>query len=480
MEVSDRPVKRQKIHDGGDVSDATPDHSGLHEIILATRRDITAGPGSKTHKMVCLDEYPELSELMYASKLQHFSCKLIQNMANNLHRIRSRPLQDILKHVNCTIQLNKLMSDPTSKIGLIARQMSSYEKHVIEWQGLELYEVLTNLPTYEIGVELPTNLRKRLIMMESTPLDPKLSQKFQNIMKFYQNMSRLSEQYLPITPKGWHSGVIGDFVPIVSCSETATPTSDALELIERDSFGLIIEAQQLANPQTTASKLAHTAVVTASSHGGVSCGNFTGETLPMYVIPPNKTLTIVSVATPTCVAINSYSGIKKIITQITRVVSRLNFNNYFIDPLQLANMFKHEINLMKQANRGFGIKQKLKHIEPELVASFLQNYTDPRIVCFNTGDTCLNKKFTFNTASKTQLLKLNFDGWDQELMPPRLNVTDVNSGYHLSAMCDYLFKTESHTNIVLFDWTCSNVNVSASNVDLVREKALHYFYGGHT
>ena len=100
MEVSDRPVKRQKIRDGSDVSDATLDHSGLREMILATRRDTTAGPRNETRKIVCLDQYPQLSELMYAAKLQHFSCRIIENMANNLHRIPSRPLQNILKHVN--------------------------------------------------------------------------------------------------------------------------------------------------------------------------------------------------------------------------------------------------------------------------------------------------------------------------------------------------------------------------------------------
>lgn len=471
MENYDQPVKRQKLYDGNQVLDDTRAHA-------ATQSDTTAGP-SETRKMVCLDQYPQLSELMYVAKLQHFSCRIIENMANNLHRIPSRPLQNILKHVNCTIQLHKSMIDPTSRIGVIARQMSTYEKQVIEWQGLELYEVLTNLPNYEIQVDLPTNLRKRLIMMQSTPLDPKLSQKFQNVMKFYQNKSKLSEQYLPITPKVWHRDVIGDFIRPVSCLEASIPTPDTLEIIERDSFGLIIKAQQLANPQTAESRFAHTAVVTASSHGSVSCGNFTGETLPMYVIPPNKTLTIVSVATPACININSYSNIIKIITQIRRVVSRLNFNNYFIDPLELANMFKHEINLKKHEARDFGDAQKLGHIEPDQLASFIKNYTDTRIVCFDAGDTCLNKKFTFNTASKTQLLKLNFEGWDQELMPPQLDVTAANNGYHLSAMCDYLFKTESHTNIVLFDWTCSVVDVSASKVDLVREKALHYFYGGH-
>jgi hypothetical protein len=88
MEVSDRPVKRQKIRDGSDVSDATPDHSGLREMILATRRDTTAGPRNETHKIVCLDQYPQLTELMYAAKLQHFSCRIIENMVSTCVPVR--------------------------------------------------------------------------------------------------------------------------------------------------------------------------------------------------------------------------------------------------------------------------------------------------------------------------------------------------------------------------------------------------------
>ena len=122
-------------------------------------------------------------------------------------------------------------------------------------------------------------------------------------------------------------------------------------------------------------------------------------------------------------------------------------------------------------------EENRKHIE-----RFMQNYADPRIVVFNENDYCIDKTLSEYNTRKDQILKLNFVGWDQELMRPQTEV-------QLSEVCNYLFKIEGHKNVVLFDMSCSVLtrdpsgpaqerDMSEDARNLVGRQALNYRLNG--
>jgi hypothetical protein len=216
-------------------------------------------------------------------------------------------------------------------------------------------------------------------------------------------------------------------------------------------------------------------------HGQYMCSSpkKSPQNIAMYTIPQGKTLTIVSVATPTSVDINHYGTIKyNLIDGLRSLVSDLNMKNQFIDPITTATKY---LDVIVNTKRYF---RQLKHLHPltaEVIYNdnYLNNYTDPRVLAFNEFDDCIDKEYTFNRGREhdeheTQLLKLNFSGWDQDLLPG-----NNCYNYSLSRLCDYLFNVENHKNILVFDFSCS-INNDIIEPNQIKTRALDlHLNGGH-
>jgi len=81
--------------------------------------------------------------------------------------------------------------------------------------------------------------------------------------------------------------------------------------------------------------------------------------------------------------------------------------------------------------------------------------------------------------TKNQLLKFNFNGWDQELMPPD-KIDNDRPYYYLNEMCNQLFLDDKCINIVIFDWSCSTLSEGMPEKlsDVFMRNALKYRLNG--
>ena len=174
-----------------------------------------------------------------------------------------------------------------------------------------------------------------------------------------------------------------------------------------------------------------------------------------------------------------YNDRSWLIDNLRSKVSTLNNENTFINPLDFAHLYLQDITQTKRFARQHAFEKTLdntlvmiKKGDEVYVPRYLKNYRDPRVLLFNEDDVCVNKQFEPNTSFSSQVLKFNFNGWDQDLMGPR-------TAYLLSDICDYLFKTEGHKNIVIFDWSCSNLpNLPEETANSISQKLVKFRLGG--
>lgn len=436
---------------------------------------------------LCYIEYPELSELLSNSdELQKLTPTEIENLANNWelivrteHKILSvynPQLRRLVRHINALIQLNKAMIDPTSRIGQIATQMSAYDKQLLAWKNLDLYEVLTNMPEYNKDDDLNSNLKMPTAYNHFVDwLTFEDKQKIHRIRLRERNWQQLAPMYAPISAKTWHCDFFANNPVMLQSGQTL------LDQLEKDSFAVVIDSQQQSSPQFTSSLTPHTVVVAATCHGEVRCVDTTAENLPMYTVPAGKTVSIVSVATPGCIEINTHTN--ELFKWIRGLVSFYNIHNLFIDPRRLSDQLKDAVIEKKQFFRQAGMDKKVGHINPVKLARYLTRWTEPRVLYFNEGDRCIDKSYYYFKERTSQLIKFNLKGWDQELMPPNKLMT-TDPAYRLSEMCNQLFLSENCKNIVLFDWSCSIIkntsdeNFSDEIADEFGDTALLYRFNG--
>lgn len=473
------------------------------------------GAGADTEAK-CVDVFPELTELISnCAWLKDYKCTDFLNVArfwptkteineiNESYRNRfNLQVKKLVVHIAAQINLKQAIQDPTSMIGDIAKLMTRADHILCQCQGLETYDVLNaiKIETYNKKCSFEINM---MVITKARKYKPNTSdlliQKLNNVFQYEFGLYERKKYYFtPMKRKQWHdlsAPLEHNLVPgrFPKAQERLIPELETgflydernnfdFESIERDAFSLVINAQQTTTPQDITTETAHTAVVVVTTHGQYVCSepkksgqNKSGRNIAMYTIPQGKTLTIVSVATPTVVDFNGYTYIKEtLINELRSLVSDLNIKNQFIDPITTATKF---LGALVKAKRFYRRVGQLKRFTHEELNSFLENYTDPRVLAFNEFDDCIDKEYTFNEGlfHETQLLKLNFSGWDQELLPPQcLN-------YSLSRLCDYLFNVENHKNILVFDYSCStNENIIGEEANQIKTRALDlHLNGGH-
>ena len=350
--------------------------------------------------------------------------------------------------------------------------MTDTSKHDIKSLGLEIYDVLVAInidEDYNFNLPFETTLQSIIF---NDAFKHGTTEILKNKLKFSYLMSETPQPELQVMkPKKWHShlqsgiiegnasfglpSIIGpsSYFPYMYTKgfiyDRETPTG--FEELERSAFSMVINAQQEQNPQTTNSEIAHTAVVFVLTHGKYECLEYPATSLELYQIPAGKTLTIVSVATPTAVELGNDTYLEKLlITGLHNLISTQNLANEFINPITTADRYFHTILHLKRSYREKIINDRYKNrtdIQNDL-PRYMENYTDPRIVYFNEFDNCVEKSFSHkDTNNSAQIRKFNYVGWDTDLMPV--------GGCFLSTICDFLFHVEGHTNILLFDYSCS-------------------------
>ena len=452
-----------------------------------------------------MDVIPELSKLISnCAWLKDLNCTDILKIARFWPAINDSnknmfnlQVKKLVVHIAAQIKLKQAIQDPTSMIGDIAKLMTKNDHILCQCQGLETYDVLNaiEIETYDKDESFETNM-ERITKAQKYKLNTNelLIQKLNNVFQYeFGFFNRIKYCFTPMKRKQWHDSA-HNLVPgrFPKAQERLIPEPQTgflydernnfdFESIERDAFSLVINAQQTRTPQDITTETAHTAVVVVTTHGQYMCSSpkKSPQNIAMYTIPQGKTLTIVSVATPTSVDINHYGAIKyHVIDGLRSLVSDLNMKNQFIDPITTATKYLDVIVKLKRYFR------QLKHLNPltgEVIYNdnYLNNYTDPRVLAFNEFDDCIDKEYTFNRGREhdeheTQLLKLNFSGWDQELLPG-----NNCYNYSLSRLCDYLFNVENHKNILVFDFSCS-INNDIIEPNQIKTRALDlHLNGGH-
>ena len=393
--------------------------------------------------------------------------------------------------------------------------MSADDDAKLKSLDLEVYDVLDEIKDYDISISPTRNIARFLnytrknfntgdprkyLNVALTPRQKRIRTKFQNII----NWLSPPVVHFPPAPKNWHRGrtdfdaTLAQFplnTQFFGAAEVQNKkgllvyndkTEDILQTLEKDLFRMVITAQQLADPQTINSEIAHTAVVVVTTHGGIRCRNPHDVTLPSYLIPIGKTLTIVSIATPT---VANFDYVDPTITMrfiniLRKHVSGCNLRNEFIHPLEFSELYFKRVRDTKRKFRQLYFDKLFTFEEKDkkLNERFMQNYADPRIVVFNENDYCIDKTLTEYNTRKDQIIKFNFVGWDQELMRPQTEV-------QLSEVCNYLFQIEGHKNVVLFDTSCSILSrdpsgpaqerdISEDARNLVGRQALNYRLNG--
>ena len=404
-------------------------------------------------------------------------------------------LKKIFLHMAALIKLKAATADTSSEIGRIARLMTPSDSARIESQGLEIFDVLNvlNLGMYNFKDSFLANM---FVFSYFKFFKPGTSDVLIRKLDSVFGVEDLTvSRYGVLLPKQWHASSRYDSALSIGKTEICRiskqfiyePNSENVDLdsVELASMAVILEAQQQAQVKLGVNEVALTAVVSVQTHGSYECNNSISQELRIYRIPPGKTLTVVSMATPTEVAILFAASIENRIDQIRNFVYRSNIANMFIDPVFTAKHFIRNLVRSKRAVRQLLKTSSLTEDLPEKRVNFLQNYTDPRIVAFAEGDACIDKLFTFNDVMNSQVTKFNFLGWDQDLFPHN------GKEYTLGKMCDYLFLTEGHTNVLLFDESCSVIKISqCSNIQSspvsahtkaeIRSNAQRLFMGGYT
>jgi hypothetical protein len=321
--------------------------------------------------------------------------------------------------------------------------MSTYDKKLLAWKNLDLYEVLRNMPRYDASKDLVFNFKMPTAYAQFKDWLTSEDKLKLNQIVLHVELHRLPTTFKRVSPKQWHC-------EFVQNNPVHLPSHhDVLHQLEKDSFNYVIWSQQASSPQTASSTVPHTVVVAITCHGAVYCVDNTVQNIPMYTVPAGKTVTIISVATPGAIELNKHTN--ELLPIIRKTVSSYNISNDFIPPDRFTDVFTIGVTRIKKANRQFALDNKFTHMKRDDVDQYLKTWTEPRCLYFNEGDECVDKSYFNYTERTTQLLKFNLMGWDQELMPPFYK----DKPYRLSEMCEQLFFDDQCTNIVIIDWSCS-------------------------
>jgi hypothetical protein len=517
----------------------TEDHIGANSLlgadsVIAEMQDLL-----DSLSVTCADTRPNLSVILRNfPDLRDFTCadivSLTESWDDDETNIGQSPQfnpqqKQLLRHFTALFKLENEKNDPSSITNFIIRP----DEQELESMGLEIYDVVTIIKEYDetlspkqnivlflgkIGLDLSTWDVNRYFPTgipaynsgsvntdQFNPRQKRIIEKFMSILIETETLHPVV--HLPPAPKNWHRGrtdfdaklaqfplntqffgaaEVQDHKGLLVYTDKTSKPEDILQTLEKDLFRMVITAQQLADPQTINSEIAHTAVVVVTTHGEIRCRNPHDVTLPSYLIPDGKTLTIISIATPTVVNVDYVDPTKTMdfINILRKHVSACNLRNDFIHPLEFSELYLNYVRDTKRVFRQKTFDKSLifeekdkKHIE-----RFTQNYVDPRIVVFNENDYCIDKTLTEYNTRKDQIIKFNFVGWDQELMRPQTEV-------QLSEVCNYLFQIEGHKNVVLFDTSCSVLSgdpfgpaqerdISEDAGNLVGRQALNYGLNG--
>jgi hypothetical protein len=475
---------------------------------MGPHRKMRGGAGADTEAK-CVDVFPELTELIKnCAWLKDLNCTDILNMASFWPPINETDdlcknmfnfqVKKLVVHIAAQIKLKRAIQDPTSMIGEIAKQMTVDDHILCQCQGLETYDVLNAIHTYDKTKSFEINMDTITKAQQYKPTTSNLLiQKLNNVFQYEFGLSeKMKYCFAPVKPKQWHNfltHLAPNLVPrrfpqaqgpLTQELQTGffyeKSTNLDFESIERDAFSAIINTQQRLTPQDITTETAHTAVVVVTTHGQYVCSepkNDSQQDIATYTIPRGKTLTIVSVATPTIVDINGYLAIKQdLIDPLRKLVYELNVKNQFINPITTAQKYLDFVVRLKRFYRRALQTNMVKHVVYDS-DKYMANYTDPRAVAFNEFDVCIDKEYSFHDgpAHETQVLKLNFSGWDQELLPR------CCCNYTLSRMCDFLFNVENHKNILVFDFSCSvTPQIIGEKATIIKDRALElHLNGGH-
>lgn len=468
-------VKRFK----SDTYDEDSD-TGYNEMLRATTIECKITSSNEFLTGLC-ETTPLIRSLIdNAPELATLSCG--QLLA---YRSSNPQIQRLVNHISALIHLNDVETGVASDLKANVASLSNYDKQMIEWAGLETFDVLCPLKHFRRQYSLSNNLFDLLqpddLYRLTEALGPRgLLKKYDLLVQRLRIPNPFPRfNYKQIAVKRWFSDPASN-VPrsaIPALVQTSTcfgygvndvriaddlENEDVLRTIENEMFRLVIETQQRTTPHAS-SPTAHTAVVAITNHGVVNCAERSALNAPMYTIPAGKTLTILSVATPNNVNCLPDEIFDEIMDTLRRDVSELNVLNTFIHPLDFANKYITRISNVKSmlyeelnaASDGTAFERE-DYMD---VKNFVRNYRDPRIVSFNEGDDCINKSYSAKeNDNRWSVFKFNFNYWDHILQPPvREGATDVE--YQLSEICDYLFNVEEYKNIVLLDWSCSVVKM---------------------
>ena len=469
------------------LSEGRSESSGKSEIAAAMDDDVLPSPRleGQQRPIPCYIEYPELRELLFNSnELRHCTTTDIENMDNHwgffstdeektdeVIKVYNPALQRLVRHINAKIQLKKALSDTTSRIGLIASRMTTNDKELLEWRNLDLYAVLKHMPRYNIDKDLVSNIQFHFALKDKVLLSFNEVAKLARIVLHKQGLTKeLPLTYGPGSPKKWHCDIFHNSPVILS-------GPNVLSELEKDAFAMVISSQQQSSPQTISSITPHTVVVATLCHGMYLYVGAGAQDIPMYTVPAGKTITIISVATPSAIEINA--GDMPELEIIRNMVSDFNLRNEFINPHLFIDNFNRGIIEYKTKRREWGLSGLLGHLNPDWLNHYLKTWTEPRFLFFNEGDKCLNKGYSNFPGRKKQLLKFNFNGWDQELMPPD-KIDNDRPYYYLNEMCNQLFLDDKCINIVIFDWSCSTLSEGMPEElsDVFMRNALKYRLNG--
>lgn len=472
---SETSLKRLKSETTYDENSDT----GYNEMLRATTEcemtssnDLLTEPCETTPLIRSLiDNAPELATLSCGQLLTY--------------RSPNPQVQRLVNHISALIHLNDVETGLTSDLKANVASLSDYDKQMIQWAGLEIFDVLCPLKHFRRQYSLSNNLFDLLhphdLYRLTEALGPRgLLKKYDLLVQRLRIPNPFPRfNYKQIAVKRWFSDPASN-VPrsaIPALVQTSTcfgygvndvriaddlENEDVLRTVETEMFRVVIETQQRTTPHAS-SPTAHTAVVAITTHGVVNCAERSALNAPMYTIPAGKTLTILSVATPNNVNCLPDDIFDEIMDNLRRDVSELNVLNTFIHPLDFANKYITRISNVKSmlyeelnaASNGTASERK-DYVD---IQKFVHNYRDPRIVSFNEGDDCINKSYSAKENDKRwSVFKFNFNHWDHILQPP-VREGETNIEYQLSEICDYLFHVEEYKNIVLFDWSCSVIKM---------------------
>ena len=270
--------------------------------------------------------------------------------------------------------------------------------------------------------------------------------------------------------KQWRSASPGH--PVVQLGATRTPAEqaciDTQKAHDEARFQTFIRTQHRASTGTESPS--PSVLVLAQVHGEFNnCDDTMLCPLPMFTLPPGKSLIILSFSTP---------GAGNVLIKYTEDIIAREYRERLLKVPQRVEMDTRPVQFTQQllnkcveSKKGAQTRVK-KMMEKNTITDFekhqqyqhfLASYEHPQILYFKEGDNCADKTFTTEAGKFETLVSIRenrLDRSDRSLIPPlNTSYTTVPSTQSrtitLSELCYQMFVVSGHSTVILVDYTCS-------------------------